>query len=105
MGHSVSTLRTSGLPRIQITLPQSHEDGSARDPRMAELRSTLRRYLDTNRSPAKVAAMEQISRNTVTYRVQQAFTLCAHSGDVPTDKLRAALTVAEWLLDSPHTDQ
>lgn len=75
------------------------------DPRMAELRSTLRRYLDTNRSLAKVAAMEQISRNTVTYRVQQAFTLCAHSGDAPTDKLRAALTIAEWLLDSPRTDQ
>ncbi|MGY4979374.1 PucR family transcriptional regulator [Streptomyces sp. 900105755] len=75
------------------------------DPRMAELRSTLRRYLDTNHSLAKVAAMEQISRNTVTYRVQQAFALCGHSGDGPTDKLRAALTVAEWLLVSPHTGQ
>ncbi|NGO45661.1 PucR family transcriptional regulator [Streptomyces ureilyticus] len=78
---------------------------SADDPRMAELRSTLRRYLDTNHSLAKVATMEQISRNTVTYRVQQAFTLCGHSGDAPTDKLRAALTVAEWLLHSPHTGQ
>ena len=31
---------------------------------------TLRRYLDMDRSLAKVAAEEHISRNTVTYRVR-----------------------------------
>lgn len=71
------------------------------DARMAELRTTLRRYLDMDRSLAKVAAAEHISRNTVTYRVQQAFTLCAHTNDTPTTKLRAALAVADWLLDPP----
>jgi len=71
------------------------------DPRMEELRTTLRRYLDMDRSLAKVATVEHISRNTVTYRVQQAFALCAHTSDTPTTKLRAALAVADWLLDSP----
>ncbi|MEU1549902.1 helix-turn-helix domain-containing protein [Nocardia sp. NPDC005745] len=73
----------------------------ADDPRMAELRTTLRHYLDMDRSLAKVAAAEHIARNTVTYRVQQAVTLCAHTADTPTVKLRAALAVADWLLESP----
>lgn len=72
------------------------------DPRMEELRTTLRRYLDTDRSLAKVAAAEHIARNTVTYRVQQAFSLCAHAADTPTVKLRAALAVADWLHDAPN---
>ncbi|MEU1549855.1 helix-turn-helix domain-containing protein [Nocardia sp. NPDC005745] len=71
------------------------------DPRMNELRTTLRRYLDMRHSLAKVAAVERISRNTVTYRVQQAFTLCGHPTDTSTIKLHAALLVADWLLDSP----
>ena len=71
----------------------------ADDPDMARLRGTLRRYLDTDRSLSKVAALENISRNTVTYRVQQAFDLCGHTSDTPTVKIRAALAVVEWLLD------
>ena len=75
---------------------------AADDPRMKELRVTLRRYLDLDRSLTKVAALENISRNTVTYRVQQAFDLCAHTTDTPTVKVRAALAVVEWLLDPPR---
>lgn len=73
----------------------------ADDPRMAELRATLRLYLDMDRSLAKVSAAEHISRNTVTYRVQQAFALCAHDNDTPTTKIRAALTIAQSLLGTP----
>lgn len=69
---------------------------------MKELRVTLRRYLDLDRSLTKVAALENISRNTVTYRVQQAFDLCAHTTDTPTVKVRAALAVVEWLPDPPR---
>lgn len=74
------------------------------DPRMGELRSTLRRYLDMDHSLAKVAAAEHISRNTVTYRVQQALRICAHPKGTPTTKLRAALVAADWLVGSlaPH---
>jgi DNA-binding PucR family transcriptional regulator len=67
------------------------------DPRMADLRSTLRRYLDLDHSLAKVAAAEHISRNTVTYRVQQALKLCAHPAGAPTTKLRAAFMMLDWL--------
>jgi sugar diacid utilization regulator len=64
---------------------------------MADLRSTLRRYLDLDHSLAKVAAAEHISRNTVTYRVQQALKLCAHPAGAPTTKLRAAFMMLDWL--------
>ena len=70
---------------------------AADDPRMSELRSTLRNYLDMDHSLAKVAATEHISRNTVTYRVQQALSLCAHPAGSPTNKLRSAITVCDWL--------
>jgi DNA-binding PucR family transcriptional regulator len=70
---------------------------ASEDPRMADLRSTLRAYLDLDHSLAKVAAAEHISRNTVTYRVQQALRLCAHPAGAPTTKLRAALIMLDWL--------
>lgn len=73
------------------------------DPRMKELRTTLRRYLEMRRSLAKVAAVEHISRNTVTYRVQQAFALCGHPSDTSTTKLHAALLAADWLHESPDS--
>lgn len=73
---------------------------AADNPRMSELRSTLRIYLDLDHSLAKVAAAEHISRNSVTYRVQQALTLCAHPTGSPTNKLRSAITVCDWLTSS-----
>ncbi|MGV9867496.1 PucR family transcriptional regulator [Rhodococcus koreensis] len=75
---------------------------AADDPRMVELRSTLGQYLDMDRSISKVAAAEHIARNTVTYRVQQAFSICAHPVGAPTAKLRAALMVRDWLATSPQ---
>ncbi|WP_335743612.1 PucR family transcriptional regulator [Rhodococcus oxybenzonivorans] len=48
------------------------------DARTADLRSTLSRYLDMDHSLAKVAAAEHISKNTVTYRVHKALSLCDH---------------------------
>lgn len=73
--------------------------GALADPdvRMAELRSTLSRYLDADRSISKVANLEQISRNTVTYRVQQALSVCNHPEGGPTTRLRVALMIYEWL--------
>ena len=70
------------------------------EPRMAELRSTLRRYLDVNHSLSKVAAHEHISKNTVTYRIHKALELCGHTGETTTD-LRAALRIHEWLRGDP----
>ncbi|UGT61842.1 PucR family transcriptional regulator [Nocardia asteroides] len=75
----------------------------ADDPRMADLRSTLRRYLDLDHSLAQVAAAEHISKNTVTYRVQRALSLCGHSGSSTTN-LRSALRIHDWL-NPPSTDQ
>ncbi len=70
---------------------------AASDPRTGELRSTLRFYLDSDHSLAKVAATKHISRNTVTYRVQQALTMCEHGAGESTAKLRNALAIAHWL--------
>ena len=67
------------------------------DVRMGELRDTLRSYLDRERSTVKVAADQHISRNTVTYRVQQAFRLCQHSPDTSPLRVHAALSVVDWL--------
>jgi hypothetical protein len=73
------------------------------DPRMTELRTTLRRYLDFDHSLAKTAAAEHISRNTVTYRVQQALSLTQHRPGTPSTKLRAALLIS-WWIDSGRTE-
>ncbi|MFC9556227.1 PucR family transcriptional regulator [Rhodococcus sp. NPDC056960] len=70
------------------------------DSRMAGLRSTLSLYLDMDHSLAKVASAEHISKNTVTYRVQKALSLCTPAGGSTTD-LRAALRIYEWLKDAP----
>lgn len=67
------------------------------EPRIVELRSTLKFYLDCDHSLSKVAELKHISRNTVTYRVQQALAMCAHPPGGSTIKLRAALAIAEWL--------
>lgn len=66
-------------------------------PRVVELRRTLKLYLDHDRSLSKVAATQHISRNTVTYRVQQAFSLCNHSNGEGTQRLHTALVISHWL--------
>ena len=78
---------------------------STNDPRMAELRSTLRYYFDSDHSLTKVAAAEHISRNTVTYRVQRALRLCAHPPGASTTKLRAALLACDWLAGSSSSQR
>lgn len=69
---------------------------AANDPRVTDVRTTLRHYLDLDHSLAKVAAADNISRNTVTYRVQKAFQLCGYAGGSTTN-VRAALRVHAWL--------
>ncbi|WP_228001436.1 helix-turn-helix domain-containing protein [Nocardia australiensis] len=69
---------------------------AAEDTRMADLRSTLRRYLDMDHGLARVAAAEHISKNTVTYRVHQALALCGHRRSSTTN-LRAALSMHDWM--------
>jgi hypothetical protein len=65
--------------------------------RVVQLRRTLKLYLDHDRSLSKVAATQHISRNTVTYRVQQAFNLCAHPSGQGTQRLHTALVISHWL--------
>jgi DNA-binding PucR family transcriptional regulator len=67
------------------------------DLRMHEMRETLRSFLDHERSTAKVAAEQHISRNTVTYRVQQAMQLCGYWQGTSPLRLHAALSIADWL--------
>lgn len=68
-----------------------------RSPRMEELRRTLRCYLAFERSISRVASELHISRNTVTYRVQQAMRLSGHDGDDSSLLLHAALSIVDWL--------
>lgn len=70
------------------------------DRRITELRCTLKLYLDHDHSLSKVAAIKHISRNTVTYRVQQAFDLCGYQSGESTLRLRNALAIADWLNQS-----
>lgn len=70
------------------------------DPRVAELRSTLRLYLDCDHRLGEVAELKHISRNTVTYRVRQALDLCAHPDGGTTTRLRSALLIRERLADA-----
>lgn len=67
------------------------------EPRTIELRATLRLYLECDHRLGTVAELRKISRNTVTYRVQQALAMCAHPPGASTTKLRAALAILEWL--------
>jgi PucR C-terminal helix-turn-helix domain/GGDEF-like domain len=64
--------------------------------RAVELRHTLKLYFDHGHSLNAVAAEQHISRNTVTYRVQQAFNLCGHRSDNGTQRLHNALAIADW---------
>jgi DNA-binding PucR family transcriptional regulator len=75
------------------------------DPRMHEIRETLRCYLDHERSTAKVAAEQHISRNTVTYRVQQAMRLCGYPQETSPLRLHAALSIVDWLSGADRTHQ
>ena len=74
---------------------------AADDARIADLRSTLRCYLEMDHSLSKAASREHISRNTVTYRVRKALDLCGHPPGTSTTKLRAALVAFDWLADPP----
>jgi DNA-binding PucR family transcriptional regulator len=76
---------------------------AADNARMADLRSTLRCYLEMDHSLSKVASSEHISRNTVTYRVRRALDLCGHPPGTSTTKLRAALLAFDWLGGAPDS--
>lgn len=70
-----------------------------------QLRATLRHYLHGERSPTVAAALLNVARNTVTYRVNRARELLGH--DIPERRLelQAALEAAHLLgravLDGP----
>lgn len=94
-----------GLESLLLTDPPAAEDFVKRtlgpladdDPRSADLRGTLGRYLDMDHSLNRVAAVEHISKNTVTYRVNRALSLSGHVPGSPTTDLRAALRIDSWL--------
>ncbi|MDT5233192.1 MAG: hypothetical protein QOI39_3692 [Mycobacterium sp.] len=67
------------------------------DPRAVELRDTLHLYLRHDRSLNAVAEIKHISRNTVTYRVQQALELSGYPTGASTAKLHAAILITDWL--------
>jgi DNA-binding PucR family transcriptional regulator len=64
---------------------------------MHEIRGTLRCYLDYERSTAKVAAEQHISRNTVTYRVQQAMRPCGYRRTPRRCDFMRGLSMVDWL--------
>ncbi|WP_142046105.1 PucR family transcriptional regulator [Arthrobacter sp. SLBN-100] len=72
---------------------------AAEDQRTSVLRDTLRSYLKHQRSVIQVAKEQHISRNTVTYRVQQAFRLANVEPEGSVIRLEAALVIADWLAD------
>jgi hypothetical protein len=67
------------------------------DRRTRRVRDTLRMYLDNERSVAKVAEQQYISRNTVTYRIKQAEQLSGRRLDRDQLNLHAALLLSELL--------
>jgi hypothetical protein len=67
------------------------------DRRTREVRDTLRMYLDNERSVAKVAEQQYISRNTVTYRIKQAEQLSGRRLDQDRLNLHAALLLSDLL--------
>ncbi|MGW9267309.1 PucR family transcriptional regulator [Gordonia terrae] len=99
-----------GLEALLLAHPAAAQDFVTRilgplgddDPRSADLRATLGRYLDMDHSLNRVAAVEHISKNTVTYRVNRAFSLCGHSPGSSTTDLRAALRADRWLRGVPR---
>lgn len=64
------------------------------DERLAELRETLRVFLECARSHTATAQAMHLHRNTVHYRVTKALALC--SADASTFDLLAALTADRW---------
>lgn len=71
---------------------------AASDPRTAELRRTLRLYLECH-SPKQVAEQLFVARNTVGYRLQQAEDLLGRPLGTRTTELACALMLAEALGD------
>jgi len=72
------------------------------DPRLIELRQTLKLYFEYDRSISKVADIKHISRNTVTYRVQKALELCGHQDGEGPAKLYTAILIIDWLDETKH---
>jgi DNA-binding PucR family transcriptional regulator len=108
-----SSVRVSGLRHADVELATllCHDLEDARhfvqrqlgrlaidDRRTREVRDTLRMYLDHERSIAKVAEQQYISRNTVTYRIKQAEQLSGRRLDRDQLNLHAALLHAALLL-------
>ncbi len=62
--------------------------------RLAELRETLRVFLECGRSHTATSAAMHLHRNTVNYRVGKALALCGHDGS--TFDLLAALNADRW---------
>ncbi|MFE6359586.1 PucR family transcriptional regulator [Streptomyces sp. NPDC057806] len=69
----------------------------ADDPRVRELRETLRVYLAEGRSPQGAAERLFVARNTVTYRVRRAMELLGRPLEQDALELRMALEVARLL--------
>ncbi|MGP4088868.1 PucR family transcriptional regulator [Streptomyces sp. KR55] len=67
------------------------------DPRVRELRETLRVYLAEGRSPQGAAERLFVARNTVTYRVRRAVELLGRPLEVDALELRMALEIARLL--------
>lgn len=69
----------------------------ADDPRVRELRETLRVYLAEGRSPQGAAERLFVARNTVTYRVRRAVELLGRPLEQDALELRMALEIVRLL--------
>jgi DNA-binding PucR family transcriptional regulator len=70
---------------------------AADDPRVRELRETLRVYLAEGRSPQSAAERLFVARNTVTYRVHRAMSLLGRRLETDALELRLALEIMRLL--------
>lgn len=71
------------------------------DPRLVELRETLRVFLERGRSHTATAAAMHLHRNTVAYRVGKAMDLCGGHREDRTFDLLAALNADRWSPETP----
>ncbi|ROO86812.1 DNA-binding PucR family transcriptional regulator [Actinocorallia herbida] len=69
---SVEVLATADVEEARWYVAEVLGELADPGPRAAELRETLRVYLEQGRSPALAAELLSVSRNTVTYRVRRA---------------------------------
>lgn len=103
---SLTTAADSGLAGVLLADREGagafmrQQLGSLAEPGFEVLRETLKVYLDTGGSLSTAAAMLDVHRNTVRYRVAQAERQLGAAVVAPAPELSAALLIAAWTPES-----